>query len=90
MKEQEVKKVPLIVTMSGKLDVVVDAGMTAENVFDLIDDRYGIDTSKMKEPFVVVHDQLLQSYRIIEGMETVGGIDGLREVIRVVLPLKEL
>ena len=45
--------------------------------------------SKTREPFVVVHDQIRAKYRVVEGSQPVGDVDGLREVVRVVMPLKE-
>jgi hypothetical protein len=84
----EKSKIPVIVTMSGKLDVDPDTDMTAEQIFGLVKERYGVDMSKTREPFVVVHDQIRAKYRVVEGSQPVGDVDGLREVVRVVMPLK--
>ena len=62
--------------------------MTAEQIFGLVKERYGVDMSKTREPFVVVNDQILAKYRVVEGSKPVGDVDGLREVVRVVMPLK--
>jgi len=85
----EKSKIPVIVTLSGKLDIDADAELTAEQIFDMIEEKWGIDAGMTRAPFVVVHDQLMSKYRTIEGKESIGKIDGMREVVRVVMPLKE-
>ena len=83
-------KVPVIVTMSGKLDIEKNESMTAQDVFDLVGKRFGVTDAKVVEPFVVVHNQILSKYRTVEDDEVIGEVDGIREVIRVVLPLGDV
>ena len=80
-------KVPVIVTMTGKLEVSPEDA-TADDVIRMAGQQWGVDVSKLKEPFVVVHDRILEKYRVVEGQQVIGISQDGREVVRAVLPLK--
>lgn len=82
-------KISVIVTLSGRLELDSDSDMTAAQVLDSVSQKWGIDLKKIDKPFVVVHDQMMAKYRTVEGDSTLGNVDGLREVVRAVLPLVE-
>lgn len=85
----EGERIPVIVTISGRLDLVPDYSLTGEEVLKRVSEEWGIDLEKTELPFVVVHDQSLSKYQIIGNDEAIGEVDGIRKVIRAVLPLKE-
>lgn len=81
--------VPVIVTMSGKLDLEDTKDLTADQVLAMIGQKWGIDARSNVDAFVVVHDQVLAKYRRVEGDQPIGEVAPPREVVRVVVPLKE-
>jgi len=70
------------------MDVQMFDNMTPEMLFEMVKNKWGIDLDRTDEPFVVVHDQIRDSYRVVENDESIGDVDNSREVVRVVLPLK--
>ncbi|MEW6522406.1 MAG: hypothetical protein AB1445_02350 [Bacillota bacterium] len=81
---------PVVVTMSGRLNIALDEMTTAREVLAMVAKAWGIDLSLVDKPFVVVHDQGLNKYSAIEGDNLVGTVDGDRFLARAVLPLKPM
>ena len=81
-------KVPVVVTLSGKIDVAVGEEMTAEQLKAHVMNVWKIDEGQIEQPFVVVSDMFTNFGTICE--EDAAISPKLRDgsMLRVVLPLK--
>jgi len=80
-------KVPVVVTLSGRVEVDVTDEMTAVEIRQHVMAHWNLDETQIYQPFVVVSDSVRNS------MSVCGEDDQLRDhmkehpVLRVVLPL---
>ena len=85
---------PIIVSAGGKLLIEVCPGMTKEDLFVVVEEQWGLRIDRTVDPFVVVHDtvlnkpQILEEGSILDVVPKEGREEG-RYVLRIVLPLKE-
>lgn len=84
------KKLDAVVAIGGRMAVEVKPGMTKEMLFEQVRERWGLDLDKTVDPFVVVHDTVMNKHRILDD-ETLDEVSCCgRYVLRVVLPLQDL
>lgn len=81
-------KVPVVVTLSGKIDVVVGEDMTAEQLKAHVMSVWKIDEEQVDQSFVVMSDMFTNFSTVCEDDTVIS--PKLREgsMMRVVLPLK--
>ena len=85
---------PIIVSAGGKLQIDVCPEMTKKDLFAVVEERWGLRVDQTVDPFVVIHDTVLNKHQILEDGKVLdvvpedGREDG-RYVLRIVLPLKE-
>lgn len=82
--------VPMVVTLSGVLKIEEIEGMTADSIVDFTLGQWGIARDMVEAPFVAVHDKVSRKHRPVEGNALIGPVDPQKQVIRVVLPLKQV
>jgi len=84
------KRLDAVVAIGGRMDVEVKPGMTKEELFEQVREHWGLDLDKTVDPFVVVHDTVMNTHRILDD-ETLDEVSCCgRYVLRVVLPLQDL
>ena len=84
------KRLDAVVAIGGRMDVEVKPGMTKEELFEKVREQWGLDLDKTVDPFVVVHDTVMNTHRILDD-ETLDEVSCCgRYVLRVVLPLQDL
>jgi hypothetical protein len=84
------KSLDAVVAIGGRMAVAVKPGMTKETLFEQVREHWGLDLDKTVDPFVVVHDTVMNKHQILddETLDTVSCCG--RYVLRVVLPLQDL
>jgi hypothetical protein len=81
-------KVPVVVTLSGKIDVAVNEGMTAEQLKAYVMHAWNIDEGQIEQPFVVVSDMFTNFGTVCEEGDAISPKLRDGSMLRVVLPLK--
>lgn len=81
-------KVPVVVTLSGKIDVVVGEEMTAEQLKAHVMNVWNIDEGQIEQPFVVMSDMFTNFGTICEEDAAISSKLRDGSMLRVVLPLK--
>lgn len=85
------KRLDAVVAIGGRMDVEVKPGMTKEELFEQVREYWGLDLDKTVDPFVVVHDTVMNKHRILDDDETLDTVSCCgRYILRVVLPLQDL
>ena len=81
-------KVPVVVTLSGKVDVVVGEDMTAEQLKAHVMQVWNIDEGQVDQPFVVMSDMFTNFGTVCEDDAVISPKLRDGSMMRVVLPLK--
>ena len=82
------KVVPVIVTLSGKLDVDVPEGMTIDQMKNHAMKVWGISPEEVHQSFVVLSDMAVNMNQVCDDDCNVEPLLKRTSVLRVVLPLK--
>lgn len=83
----EAKTRPVVVTMTGRLDIPADPTVTASEILQKIEAKWGIGREYMQNALIAVHDAQTDTYRKITPDMQVGETDSERFLLRVVIPL---
>lgn len=84
----ENRTVPIVVTLSGKMELEVTDGMTMADVQELAAKNWNIDMNEVSQPFMVAADIVTGSHVLVDAKMEVSGNTKETELLRVVLPLR--
>jgi len=81
------KTVPVVVTLSGKIEVELLEGMTVEDVKNLVVKAWNIDEEQISQPFVVISDIMTNASSVCEYADELSSKVKENGMLRVILPL---
>lgn len=81
------KTVPVVVTLSGTMDLELAEGMTAQDIQDLVKEHWNIDPEQVHESFVVMSDMITGASMLCQDEEDLTQHTRENSMLRVVLPL---
>ena len=81
------KTVPVVVTLSGKIDLSVEDNMTAEDIIKYVQLVWNINKETIDQPFLVVSNMNTGENTLYENGDAIYASLNDKSVVKVVLPL---
>lgn len=80
----------MVVTLSGVVSVSDMEGHTAEQLISLALSHWNIPKESVEKPFVSLYHRASNKHKVIQGDETVTSLDPENDLVKVILPLKNV